>query len=65
MICYKIIYRDFMEKDDLDEDDIMKICLVGLKEMMKNILSDVFEMKHSWAIKRMKKKNILLGKMQK
>ena len=65
MICYKILYRDFMEKEDLGEDDIMKICFIGLKEMMKNILSDAFEMKHSWVIKRMEKKNILLEKMQK
>ncbi|MFA5754999.1 MAG: hypothetical protein WC909_01375 [Candidatus Paceibacterota bacterium] len=65
MFCYKAIYRDFMSGSSLTNDDIMKICLTGLKKMISKILNESLEVKQGWIVKMMKKKDILLEKMQK
>lgn len=61
MLCYKAIYYDFMKKDEeLTDDAIMKICITGLKKMVKKTVADSIGLKEGWIIRRMQKKGVLL-----
>ena len=61
MFCYKALYRDFMNKKEVSEEDIMSICLKGLSRLVKKILfKDCVLIKHGWVLRRMQKKSVLL-----
>lgn len=65
MLCYKALYYDFMNgKEELSDDHIMKICIVGLKKMIKKIMTESIGLKEGWIIKRMQKKGVLLSKRE-
>jgi len=57
MFCYEALYYDFMNnKEELNDDHIMKICIDGLEEMIKKIVTQPIELKKGWAVERMQNK---------
>lgn len=65
MLCYKALYYDFMNgKEELNDNHIMKICIVGLKKMIKKIMTDSIGLKEGWVARRMQKKGVLLSKRE-
>lgn len=69
MFCYRSLYRDFMNKKKVTEEDIVSICLEGLKVLFKKIMFknefNDFPIKQGWALKRMQKKIFLSKKEEK
>lgn len=63
MPCYKSLYYDFMDnEEEISDDNIMKICIIGLKGLIKRIVTDSLSLKEGWVIRKMQKKSILLSK---
>ncbi len=65
MPCYKALYYDFMNREEeLSDDYIMKISIVGVKKTFKKIVDDSIEFKEGWIVRRMQKKGVLLRKKE-